>query len=393
MHLDKPTTTPPAGADRPTLTAFPQRVAQYFSSTYVQARERFRVAARARGSFLETFPIDALGARGEDLSTDVALIAGSGARSLLVITSATHGAEGFCGSACQLALLDDEALLAWAAEAGVALLLIHAINPFGFSWISRTNEHNIDLNRNAQSFENPLPENPDYANLHSLLVPSVWPPTVENRQAITDYIEQHGRTRYRDAVSRGQYVFSDGIFFGGNESSQSLRTLWNVLKTYGRGYADIGWIDVHTGLGPYGYGEKIFAGRPDLKEVARARRWWGQDIAVPFAGTSTSANVTGHLASVIYSACPDARHTLMGLEFGTVPFEAMVDALRGEAWLRVHPGAPPELAQSIRQTLLGAFYCDHDVWKGMVLGQSRVAIFQALRGLAANVGSGASVEL
>jgi hypothetical protein len=220
--------------------------------------------------------------------------------------------------------------------------------------------------------------------LHPLLVPSVWPPTAENEQAIADYIERHGRIRYRDAVSRGQYTHSNGIFFGGTERSQSLRTLYHVLQTHGSGYDDIGWIDVHTGLGPYGNGEKIFAGRRDTEEVARAQRWWGRDIAVPFAGTSTSADITGHLASTIYTACPAARHTLMALEFGTVPFEAMVDALRGEAWLRAHSAAPAKLAGSIRQTVREAFYCDHEVWKGMVLGQSRVAIFQALQGLAAD---------
>jgi hypothetical protein len=146
----------------------------------------------------------------------------------------------------------------------------------------------------------------------------------------------------------------------------------------------VGWIDVHTGLGPYGNGEKIFAGRRDVEEIARAQRWWGRDIAVPFAGTSTSADVTGHLASIIYAACPASHRTLIGLEFGTVPFEVMVDALRGEAWLRANSAAPAELAESIRQTVHEAFYCDHAVWKGMVLGQSRVAIFQALQGLAAD---------
>ncbi|WP_322044944.1 M14 family metallopeptidase [Paraburkholderia sp. J67] len=356
---------------------------RYFSLNYAQARERFLAAARARPARVASFPIDAIGSLGEALATDIAIIEARNAQRLLIVTSATHGVEGFCGSACQLALLDDEELLARAAESGIALLLIHAINPYGFSWLSRTNENNIDLNRNAQSFADPLPDNPDYPDLHPLLVPPEWPPTRENQQAIAAYIEQHGRTRYRDAVSRGQYTHADGIFFGGKGRSQSLRTLDQVLRTHASGFADIGWIDVHTGLGPCGHGEKIFAGRRDSGEVARAQQWWGQDIAVPFAGTSTSADITGHLASTIYTACPDARHTLMALEFGTVPFESMVDTLRGEAWLRAHPDAPAAFARQIRQTIRDAFYCDHDVWKGMVLGQSRVAMLQALCGLVA----------
>jgi len=355
---------------------------RYFSSNYAQARQRFLTAAQARTDRLESFPLDLAGAGGEELATDVALITPRNAQHLLIVTSATHGVEGFCGSACQLALLDDDLLLTRAAEAGIALLLIHAINPYGFSWCSRTNEDNIDLNRNAQRFGEPLPGNPGYAELHDFLVPLAWPPTTENQQVIAAYIERHGSIHYRDAVTRGQYTHPDGIFFGGKEPSQSLRTLSEVLRTHASRFADIGWIDVHTGLGPRGHGEKIFAGRRNPEEMARARSWWGQDVAVPFAGTSASADITGHLASTIYTSCPDARHTLMALEFGTVPFDAMINALRGEAWLRTHPEAPSDIAQSIRQSMRDAFYCDHDLWQGMVLGQSRVAILQALCGLA-----------
>lgn len=360
----------------------------YFSENYAEARRRFLAAAAIVTQHVESFPLGVAGSQGEELATDVALVQPAGAARLLVITSATHGAEGFCGAACQLALLGDAELLARAAQAKTALLLIHAINPYGFSWLSRTDENNVDLNRNAHEFDAPLPLNPAYAELHRLLLPAVWPPDADNRQAIASYIDSHGPDGYRDAVSRGQHIHPEGLFYGGTERSRSLRTLEHILRNDASEYADIGWIDVHTGLGPRGHGEKIFAGRRDMNEVARARQWWGPDVAVPFAGTSTSADITGHLATSIYTACPDSRVTSMALEFGTVPFRDMVDALRGEAWLRAHPDAPRELQGRIRQTVREAFYTDQDDWKGMVLGQSRVAILQALCGLAAEAGAG-----
>ncbi len=352
-----------------------------FSQNYAQARERFLAAARRREAHLESHKLDRTGVLGEELSTDIALVRAPDAKGLLIISSAMHGVEGFCGSACQLALLDDEDLLKRARDAGVALLLIHAINPYGFSWCSRTNEENVDLNRNAQPFPGPLPENPGYAELHPLLLPAVWPPNAENRKAIAAYVEQRGPIAFRDAVSRGQYTHPGGLFFGGDRATWSRRTLEHALRSHGAGFADIGWIDVHTGLGPAGHGEKIFAGRRDPEEIARARRWWGLDVAVPFAGTSASADITGHLTSNAQAVCPDARHTLMALEFGTVPFETMIDALRGEAWLRAHPDASTDLADLIRLQVRNAFYFDQDAWKGMVLGQSRLAILQAIAGL------------
>ena len=100
-----------------------------FSDSYAQARERFLAAAKAVAARMASYPIEARGARDEALSTDVALIGDAKAERLLIMTSATHGAEGFCGSGCQLALLDDAPMLARARDSGVALLLVHAVNP------------------------------------------------------------------------------------------------------------------------------------------------------------------------------------------------------------------------------------------------------------------------
>jgi hypothetical protein len=92
-------------------------------------------------------------------------------------------------------------------------------------------------------------------------------------------------------------------------------------------------------------------------------------------------DITGHLAGLIYQACPDSEPTLMALEFGTLPWEDVVHALRGRNWLRAHPEAGEALRRQILQATLDAFYCGQDDWHGMVLGQSRVAVLQALCGL------------
>lgn len=55
------------------------------------------------------------------------------------------------GSGCQLALLHDADLKARLARAGVGLLLIHDIDPYGFSHLQRTNEDNFDVNRNFEA--------------------------------------------------------------------------------------------------------------------------------------------------------------------------------------------------------------------------------------------------
>ncbi|MCP1399896.1 M14 family metallopeptidase [Achromobacter insolitus] len=361
-----------------------QSITRYFSSSYAQARDRFLSAAAPLAAHVQSYAIEPLGSEGEPLATDVALIGDENAERLLIMTSATHGVEGFCGSGCQLALLDDAPMLERARRAGVALLLVHAVNPYGFSWVARTDEGNVDLNRNAQPFgSQALPANPGYGLVHGLLLPQEWPPTDQNRQDLARHIEQHGLPAVTQAVSQGQYTHADGLFYGGDRPAASLVNLRDILQTHASRYARIGWIDVHTGLGPRGHGEKIYAGRRDEAEVARARRWWGADIAVPYQGSSASVDITGHLAGLIYQACPDSEPTLMALEFGTQPWADVVLALRGRNWLRAHPEAGDALRREILQATLDAFYCGQEDWQGMVLGQSRVAVLQALCGLQA----------
>lgn len=356
----------------------------YFPRSYADSRDRFLADAARLGATVASYPIDAVGSEGEALATDVALLGAPRAERLLIMTSATHGVEGFCGAGCQFALMDDAALHKRAAQAGIALLLVHAVNPYGFSWIARTDEGNVDLNRNAQPFGSaPLPVNPGYDALHSLLLPAEWPPTDINQRDLARYVAEHGQPAFAQAVSRGQYTHADGLFYGGSRSTASLTNLRRILETHASRYAHIGWIDVHTGLGPRGHGEKIYAGRRDDTEVARARQWWGADIAVPYQGSSASVDITGHLAGLIYEACPSSSPTLMALEYGTVPFDDIVLALRGRNWLRANPDAPPALRRDILQATQDAFYCHAYDWHGMVLGQSRVAVLQALCGLEA----------
>src|SRR5512143_1730525 len=129
----------------------------HFSASYAEARESFCAAVRARQATLETHTLPGLrGADGEDLAIDVALLGAADAPAILVVTSATHGIEGYCGSGVQTALLHDDDWIGRVERAGVGVLLVHAVNPYGFSHGRRVNEDNVDLNRNFRDFAKPL---------------------------------------------------------------------------------------------------------------------------------------------------------------------------------------------------------------------------------------------
>jgi len=200
----------------------------------------------------------------------------------------------------------------------VAVLYIHALNPYGFSHIRRVTHENVDLNRNFQDFAQPLPTNEAYRALHSLLLPPDWPPGHENLAATQKFISEKGMTAFQAAVTRGQHEFADGLFFGGTAPTWSNTTLRHVLRTHGRQAARIAWIDIHTGLGPSGVGERIFACKDDSTALARARQWWGGGGTTPvtsiYDGSSSSALLTGLMSMAVYDECPHAEYTGIAME-------------------------------------------------------------------------------
>lgn len=357
-----------------------------FSPTYAQARIKFLGAARDAGLRVDSKLHPLKGREGEDLAMDVAMDGDDGAARLLILSSACHGVEGFCGSGVQLASLLDPVWRAHASGKGVAVLYVHALNPYGFSHLRRVTQENVDLNRNFHDFSKPLPVNEAYRQLHPLLLPQEWPPDDANNAAIAQYIARNGEAAFKAAVSGGQHEFPTGLFFGGTEPTWSNLTLRDLLRSYGRRAERIGWIDIHTGLGPSGVGERIYAGRDDPATIARARSWWAGNGATPitsiYDGSSTSAFLTGMMWSAIHDECPQAEYTGMALEYGTLPSAQVIGALRGDHWLHLHPDAPAALAARIKQQVKDAFFTDTDEWKAQVLRQAREALYQAVDGLA-----------
>lgn len=363
------------------------RIPRYFSVTYAEARRKFIEATRAAGSLLESHvnPV-AKGPNGEELATDVARFGDMDAKNLFITCSGTHGNEGFCGSGCQIGLIKEGIINA--RPKSVAVLLVHAINPYGFSYVRRVTEDNVDLNRNFQDFSMSLPDNPRYAEIHDLLVPSDWdgPGRAKADAALQDWIALNGLGAFQAAVSGGQYKFPDGIFFGGQKATWSNQTFRAIVKKHGAKAMRVGFIDFHTGLGPTGYGEPISISTFDTPGFERARTWWGNEITSPEGGTSKSAPVAGALTGSIEESLPSAEVTSISLEYGTVDLLEVLDALRGDNWLYVRGlklgvSMDSALTRNIKKKIRDALYVDTDDWKEKVYARGADFTLKAFRGL------------
>jgi hypothetical protein len=357
-------------------------VSAAFSTRYAEARDKFLRTAQAPGRTLESHVHPrALGAEGEELAIDVVAFGAAESASLLVVSSGMHGVEGLAGSGCQIALMQDPVFADAVEQARHAVLFVHAINPYGFSHLRRANEDNVDLNRNFRDFAAPIPANDAYAEVHALVVPESWPPPPSNALAIGAYLQRHGMRQLQAAVSSGQAEFADGLFYAGREPAWSNVILRDVLARHGSQRAKLAWIDLHSGLGPWGHGEKIVNGPNDSAAIARARRFYGHDVTTMYDESSSSALLTGASFHAAVQTCPHAEFTGLTLEFGTRSYRYVFEALRAEQWLVNHPQTDAATHDAIKRQLRDAFYDERDVWKGMVYGQARVAALQALRGV------------
>ncbi len=362
-------------------TSFSQSFSHNFSQTYAEARSKFLAAADAAGLDVASHIHPLRGRDDETLAMDVVLDGARDARQLLIVSSACHGVEGYCGSGVQVALLNDAAWLAAQRDSGVAVLYIHGLNPHGFSWWRRTTHENVDLNRNFHDFSLPLPANPAYDEIAALLVPATWPPSDQVAAKVQQFIDDHGEAALQAAISGGQHSHPQGLFYGGINPTWSNQTLRHVLRDHGQRCQRLGWIDLHTGLGPSGHGERIFACKDDAVAIARARAWWGVEVTSIYDGSSSSAPLTGLMWMAAYQECAQAEYTGIALEYGTLPIIDMMEALRADQWAENHPEAPLAQRRQIKQQIRDAFYTDTDAWKQRVVEQAIEAAQQAVAGL------------
>ncbi len=359
---------------------------RHFSESYADARSRFLDAVARAEAPLETFENPTCkGPFGATLATDVALFGPDNAKHLLILVSGTHGVEAFAGSGAQIAMI--EGLRFAALPARTAVLVIHAINPYGFAWLRRVNEDNVDLNRNSIDFADPPPSSDEFIALAPYLVPRSWDELAPAEKFIKEFIDERGFRRYQEVVARGQYSHPDGLFYGGSKPVWSTETFKEIVTRYGRGKKRIAVIDFHTGLGPLGYGEPIYTGDDD-EEAARAREWYGPDVTAIYAGNSSSVIVKGPMINAVNSYFEGQKTrpevTTLALEFGTLPEDMVLDLLRAEAWMHAHGDAKFDtpVGRAIKRRFRDAFYVDEHGWKRSVVDRALEMTGCALAGLA-----------
>lgn len=233
---------------------------QYFNPDYTTARHEFREKAKLindRYPDSELFTVKVPSKIDDDLTVDLLYIPCQGEKQrILIISSGVHGVEGFVGNAVQMMFLDkfisDELLN------NTGILFVHSVNPYGFKYLRRVSENNVDLNRNSSTHESLYSTvNEGYPKVYSFINPKgkVNTKSCKNRlfkvRAVFKIIRA-SMPVLRQAVLQGQYQFPEGLYFGGSNFEPQTVALVPVISSICEPYKIVFSMDLHTGYGEKG---------------------------------------------------------------------------------------------------------------------------------------------
>ncbi|WP_051251635.1 M14 family metallopeptidase [Psychrilyobacter atlanticus] len=354
------------------------KVIKYFSNDYTKARKKFIDTSLMAGASIKSLKNPNKGPNNEALYTDIALFGSKDAKNVLVLISGTHGVEGFAGSGIQTGLLQEGITSKLTHD--TSILMIHALNPYGFAHIRRFDEDNVDPNRNFIDHSESLPKNTGYEYLSDSIAPNSisFFSNIKSFFKLLWYGVKNGQTKLKFAISGGQYSDPKGLFYGGRSKTWMNQTMGYISEKYLVQAERVVVLDIHTGLGHYGEYEIILNEKEETAAYKRAKKWWGDKVKTTFSNESVSIHLPGSFKLALPRMFPNAEVTAVSLEFGTISSMRVFWALRSENWLYHHGGRNHLKAEKIKSKLLRAFYPDDPKWKFKVWIQGQKIVEQTL---------------
>ncbi|MDJ0904075.1 MAG: M14 family metallopeptidase [Xenococcus sp. MO_188.B8] len=261
------------------------------------------------------------------------------------------------------------------------MVLIHAVNPYGFDSLRRNNEHNVDLNRNFLMSDEDYHGAPDgYENLNGFLNPPSPSSSFEPfRLKVLWKIWRMGLPALKNSIAGGQYEFPRGLFFGGHGREQSTLIIQDHIERWIVGASDIVHIDFHSGLGQYGEYKLLLVEPQNSSEIEWYRDTFGAEYVEPLANAEgTAYTASGIMGNWIAGKLRGRNYRFVGAEFGTYSIIRVLAALRAENRVHFFCSSSDARYKSAKAELLECFCPASNQWREAVLERGLSLIEQAI---------------
>lgn len=358
-----------------------ETTASLFKDTYAQSREAFLQATQGKS---QVFHFKST--QGKDYTIDYFVQSAiKKKQTLFIIFSGIHGIEGFVGSAVQRFWL--QTLKQNPLPENFGLVMVHGLNPFGFSELRRVNENNIDLNRNFvlnsdvyssrnESYEKINPFlNPEEPAEHSFFS------NLKFYYNAIKYVVQFSLPVLRRAVLQGQYQFDQGIFFGGKEYQPQQALIDQLIATEASQYENTFVIDLHTGYGQKGK-LHMLVGTKKAESPAELSDIFGENN-VEYGDKKDFYMVYGDLISYVMNQIKNKyKKNALGIafEYGTLDSQKLkgtIDSLHRmilENQSHWHAAKTPEDKKEIDGLFREMFAPSDTAWQQSCLEQTQQAM-------------------
>ncbi|MBT5192683.1 MAG: DUF2817 domain-containing protein, partial [Rhodospirillaceae bacterium] len=130
------------------------------------------------------------------------------------------------------------------------------------------------------------------------------------------------------------------------------------------------------------HGELISVDVPGGAEHLRTVAWYGDEVATPASGDSVSADVQGTIEVGYHAMLQNTESTTIAIEFGTLPSDQVLQALRADNWLYLRGDVASPDGQSIKRDVRAAFYGEDSAWNKDVWERGLEIARATIRGLA-----------
>lgn len=168
----------------------------------------------------------------------------------LVFSLGLHGIEGYVGHASLVCFFNE--LLPQISDK-TEVIIYHGLNPFGMANFRRTNENNVDLNRNF-SKNNFSSQNPGYSLVQSFFSPKIYKSSnnanIAFYTSLAPLMAKHGIKTLKDATLIGQKHVKDGLYYSGTSYEKSTMFVIDEVHKIFDDASRVIWIDIHSGYGP-----------------------------------------------------------------------------------------------------------------------------------------------